>query len=417
MGVYNSKLGERKWLSVNADPQFNADGAVQQVVCTLTDISARKLIEAELKRASLAADTANAAKSRFLAAASHDLRQPLSALSLFVSVLRNKAGPDLQGLVGNFQDCVDSLDELLTDLLDISKLEAGAVFWRSANFSVDEFFLALQSVSLVRIQKKHLRMRTRHSDFVAYTDRTLLRRIVGNFVDNAIRYTNQGGVLIACRPHAGKQWIEVWDTGIGIPQDKLTVIFEEFSQLGDGARTQGSGLGLAIARQTANLLGLQIRVRSRLGRGSMFAIELPQGKLENLAPAPLEAASITKKFKIAVLDDNDRVGQAVKMMLEGVGHIVVAATKLSELLVKISTSRPDILVCDYRLTDGHTGFDAIAAVRSLLGPDFPAIIFTGDTDPTLIKSMSRQGVPVLYKPIRADALQAAICAAIESKLP
>lgn len=417
MGVYNPKTKGRNWLVVNADPEFNTDGTVQQVVCTFNDISARKLIEAELKRASLAAAAANAAKSRFLAAASHDLRQPLSALSLFVSVLRNKATPDLQGLVGNFQDCVDSLNELLTDLLDISKLEAGAVVWRSANFSMDEFFVALKSVFLVKAKRKHLQLRMRRSDFVAYTDRTLLRRIVGNFVDNAIRYTSKGGVLIACRRHAGKQWIEIWDTGMGIPQEKLGVIFEEFSQLGDGARTHGSGLGLAIARQTARLLGLQIRVQSRLGRGSMFAIELPQGNVQNAQEPLALAVSIAKKFRIAVLDDNERVVQALKMMLEGVGHSVVAVTTFGDLMAKISTTRPDILVCDYRLTDGHTGFDVIAAARSLLGADFPAIIFTGDTDPMLIQSMTTRGIPVLYKPIRTDALQEAICAAIERNLP
>ena len=417
MGVYNPKTKGRNWLSVNAEPHFTADGTLHQVVCTFHDISERKRIETELKYASLAAEAANAAKSRFLAAASHDLRQPLSALSLYVSVMRNRAKPELQGLVGNFEDCVENLNELLTDLLDISKLEAGAIDCRPTNLSVSEFFAALYSVFLGNAQGAHLQIRIRRTNFVAFTDATLLRRIVGNFVENAIRYTSKGGVLLTCRRRGGKQWIEVWDTGIGIPEDKLADIFEEFSQLGDGARTRGSGLGLAISRQMAKLLGLQIKVRSRLGRGSMFAIELPRGQLRTASKPLVLVTPINKKYKVAVLDDNRQLLQAFKMLLEGAGHSVVDATSLSELLVHLGNDRPDILVSDYRLTDGQTGFDAVAEVRSLWGADFPAIIITGDTNPRLIQSMAIQGIPVLYKPVRADALQAAIGAAIEGSAP
>ena len=413
MGVYNPKTQGRNWLSVDADPHFNPDGSLQQVVCTFNDISARKHIEAELKQASLAADAANSAKSRFLAAASHDLRQPLSALSLYVGVMRNKATPELQELVGNFQDCVGNMSELLTDLLDISKLEAGAIDCRPTVFSVSEFFAALRSVVSGNTQGAHLRIRIRPSNYVAFTDVTLLRRIVGNFVDNAIRFTNKGGILLACRRHAGKQWIEVWDTGIGIPEDKIVTIFEDFSQLGDGARTRGSGLGLAISRQMAALLGLQIRVRSRPGRGSVFAVELPQGHLQTAARPPALVNPTNRKLRVAILDDNRYVLQALKMMLEAAGHSVVDATSLSELLAHLPLSRPDILVTDYRLNGGHTGFDAIAEARSLWGTNFPAIIITGDTNPSLIQSMATQAVPVLYKPVCTDTLQRAISAAIE----
>jgi PAS domain S-box-containing protein len=415
MGVYNPKTKDRNWLLVNAHPHLHADGSVQQVVCTFHDIKVRKLIEGELKSASLAAEAANVAKSRFLAAASHDLRQPLAALSLFVSVLRNKSAPELQRLVGNIQDCVDSLSELLTDLLDISKLDAGAVISRPANFAVLEFFAALELIFQGSANSKKLQFRIRRPDFVACTDQRLLRRIVGNFLANAIRYTSTGGLLMACRRHAGKQWIEVWDTGMGIPADKMDIIFEEFSQLGEGARTQGSGLGLAIASRMARLMGLQIRLWSRVGRGSMFAIELPPGYLAPSAVGHGQISTADRKFRIALLDDNPRVLQALMMMLEGGGHSVVAATSLGELLERLRTGRPDILVSDYRLSDGQTGLDAIEAARSLLGADLPAIIVTADADPSLISSVSSQGIPVLCKPIRTDILQAAICAAIDRR--
>jgi CheY-like chemotaxis protein len=383
------------------------------VVCTFSDISERTFIENELKCARSVAEAASAAKSRFLAAASHDLRQPLSALSLFVGVLRSKTAPELQRLVGNIEDCVDSLSELLTDLLDISKLEAGAVVCRPSNFAVVEFFAELELVFLGSAHGKNLDLRIRRPNFVACADLQLLHRIVGNFLANAICYTSKGGALIACRRYGGKQWIEVWDTGIGIPDDKLDVIFEEFSQLGDGARTHGSGLGLAIASRMARAMGLQIRLNSRVGRGSMFAIELPQGYRTPTVAAHGQTTTAGKNYRIALLDDNSRVLLALATMLEGAGHHVVGATTLDELLGLLRSGSPDILVSDHRLSDGHTGFDAIKAARSQWGADLPAIILTGDTDPNLIRSMSSHDIPVLYKPIRADILQAAICAAID----
>jgi CheY-like chemotaxis protein len=321
----------------------------------------------------------------------------------------------LQRLVGNVQDCVDSLSELLTDLLDISKLEAGAVVCRPSNFAIDEFFAELELVFLGSAHGKNLDLRIHRSSFVACTDPQLLRRIVGNFLANAIRYTTKGGALMACRRHGNKQWIEVWDTGLGIPADKLDLIFEEFSQLGDGARTHGSGLGLAIANRMARAMGLQIRLRSRVGRGSVFAIELPQGYLTPTVAVHGEATTAGKKFRIALLDDNPRVLLALSTWLEGAGHRVVAAATLVELLDLLRTGRPDILISDHRLPDGHTGFDAIEAARSLWGGDLPALILTGDTAPGLIRSMSSPGIPVLYKPIRTDVLQAAICAAIDRR--
>lgn len=221
---------------------------------------------AELSAAKADAVKANDAKTRFLAAVSHDLRQPLSALSLYVGVLKRQVSPDCASLVENIDVCAQSLNGLLTDLLDVSKLEAGVVKANLSNFSINDLLARLVSIYSVEAQIKDLRLRFHapRSDIHINTDRELLQRILGNLISNAIRYTNKGGVLIAYRCHQGKQWIEVWDTGIGIADDKMGIIFEEFKQIDNETRSHGSGLGLAIVSKTAALLGLQIRVLSRL---------------------------------------------------------------------------------------------------------------------------------------------------------
>jgi diguanylate cyclase (GGDEF)-like protein/PAS domain S-box-containing protein len=233
----------------------------------------------DLALAKAAAETANVAKSNFLAAASHDLLQPLAALGLYMEVLKNKMSPPNEKLLTNMTNCVAALSELLPDLLDISKLEAGVVTAESSDFPVSDLLSRLVVVHTPQARNKGLRLRCRPSGLHAHTDPVLLKRILGNLIANAIRYTERGGVLIACRRHQGKTWIEIWDSGIGIPQDKTQEVFEEYRQLAPnnqsrGAGPVGSGLGLSIVAKMAALLGLEIRVQSRLGKGSMFAVEL-----------------------------------------------------------------------------------------------------------------------------------------------
>lgn len=394
--------GEQRWFETYKSPVV-VDGSVVGTVGFSRDITDRKSVEAALLEAKGEAERANRAKSRFLAAASHDLRQPLSALSLYVSVLQQKVEPDSRELVTNIQNCLDSLSELLSKLLDVSKLDAGVVMPKRIDFAVDYLLSTLVSVHAAEADLKGLRLRWRNSGTIAYTDQVLLRRILGNFLANAIRYTERGGVLIACRRRGGKNWVEVWDTGIGIPEDKIDVIFEEFSQLGDDARQRGSGLGLAIVAKTARLLNLEIRVRSQPGRGSMFAIELPLGRAA-LVAASVPAPRCARSVRIGLVEDNTELRDALVCALGNAGHEVVAAPDGATLFALLGEQRPDAVISDYRLAESETGFDVIQSARTKFGENLPALLITGDTDPALVRSMADRGIPVCYKPLQIGAL-------------
>ena len=211
---------------------------------------------------------------------------------------------------------------------------------------------------------------------------------------------------MGCRRHAGKTWVEIWDTGIGIPADKTGEIFGEFCQLGDGARNRGSGLGLAIVARTARLLGLEIRVRSRLGEGSLFAIEVPLGAAEDALLPPVAEHGGYRPLCVALVEDNVAVLEALVMGLEAAGNQVIAATTGVELQDKLRGVTPDILVSDYRLARGETGFDVINMVRNVFGGQLPALLLTGDTDPNLVRSMAERDIVILHKPVDLETLKA-----------
>lgn len=422
------KDGVSFWNELSISPVCDDQGELSHFIGITRDITENQRVYEELERhqhqleelveqrtaelgtARHQADAANNAKSRFLAAASHDLRQPLAALDLYVGVLKTRISPANLDLVSNIQSCVSSLGALLSDLLDVSKLEAGIVTPRLSDFAIDEVLDRIVLVNAGAAERKNLRLRLRRSGIVVRSDQQLLHRIIGNLVDNAVHHTERGGVLIACRSHAGKRWLEVWDTGTGIPEDKTTVIFEEFRQLGDDARNRGSGLGLAIVAKTAALLGLQIRLCSRLGRGSMFALELPQGSQQ----VPIQnnlTQHLPQPVRIALVEDNSEVRQALVMALQSAGHEVIATKTGKQLLEKLGNKAPDMIISDYRLAAAETGFHVISAIRAVFGEDLPALLITGDTDPSMVRNMADQGITVQYKPLQIDRLQAFIASA------
>lgn len=368
------------------------------------DITARKRAEEALKRAMAKAEHANEAKSRFLAAASHDLRQPLSALALYVGMLGSRLATEDAVLMRNMKDCLTSLNELLSNLLDLSMLEAGVTKPEIRDFPLSEMFSKAISIHAPEANMKGLMLRCAHTRIAARTDPVLFGRMLRNLVANAVRYTEQGGVLVGCRRRGGRLWVEVWDTGIGIPAEKTGEIFEEFKQLGNDERSRGkgSGLGLAIVAKTAALLGLEIRVRSVLGRGSMFAVEIPPGEATEVE---LPQQGACRPLWIGLVENDPAVLEALTRSLESIGHHVVDASSGDELLELLDGIPPDLVISDYRLNNGESGFGVVKRLRKLFERDVPALVITGDTDSMVMRHMAKEGIRVLHKPLELETLQ------------
>lgn len=392
-------------VSITIAPIRDVTGAVTGISRIARDVSERNKIRNDFKIARDQAERANNAKSRFLAAASHDLRQPLAALSIYVGALKGMTTPTGVPLLNNMANCVDSLSDLLCDLLDLSKLEAGVLIPDTRNFPLSELLQSLVAVHNPEAALKglHLRLRQPTDNLHVATDPVLFKRLLGNLLANAIRYTWRGGILIACRRSQGKMWLEVWDTGIGIPADKTGVIFEEFRQLDNDDKHRGSGLGLAIVAKTAALLDLQIRVRSRVGKGSMFAVEIPLG---SVSPEVRSYLPVFRPLHVALTEDNAEVREALILGLTAIGHRVTAAATGIELFEQLGQNAPDIVISDFRLGGGITGFDVIEDARALFGEELPALLITGDTNPEIMRSMADRGIIVQHKPVKIDTLQA-----------
>jgi PAS domain S-box-containing protein len=405
------KDGSYQWiLGRGSAVSRDADGRALRMIGTHKDISTRKAADQALLAAKAEAEAANNAKSRFLAAASHDLRQPLSAISLYVDVLKARMSPTDDKLLTQMSLCIGSLNTLLTDLLDISRLEAGVVTPAISDFPVADLLSRLVAVHAPAARANGLRLRCRPCGLYARTDPVLMARMLGNLIANAIRYTERGGVLIACRPHAGAMWIEVWDTGIGIAADKTQLIFEEYRQLapnhpGRGSGSIGSGLGLAIVAKSAALMGLRIRVQSRVGKGSLFAVELPLGAHSEVAKTD---PPLARYLRIALVDDSKSILDALGETLRSQRHQVIAASCGSELLGLLGGEAPDVVISDYRLLDGETGTDVIQATRQKFGDRLPALLITGDTAPEFLNRMAAQKITVQNKPLKLDVLLANI---------
>jgi PAS domain S-box-containing protein len=402
----------RSWVETYKSPLI-VDGKATGTVGFSREITKRKQHETDLLAAKADAETANRAKTQFLAAASHDLRQPIAALMLYVGILKSTLGRDRQPLVDNIQECLDSINTVLDDLLEVSKLDAGVIVPKLSDFAVDEMLNSLIPVYDSKAEDKGLRLRVRPSGIIARTDPKLLRRIIGNLIANAVRNTTRGGVLVGCRQHQGKYWIEVWDTGSGIPADKTAFIFEQFSQIAEDGIKKGSGLGLAIVAQSAKLLNLQIRLQSSLGHGSLFAIELPIGQPQGPEIAAETPINTKPRLRIALIEDNPMVLRSLTLSLELVGHQVIAASDGKSVIESLAGMAPDIVISDYRLEPPENGFEVIESLRNIYGASLPAMIITGDTDPALIRSMAGRGIAVHYKPLPIESLQTYISDAIE----
>ncbi|MDH3685001.1 MAG: ATP-binding protein [Myxococcales bacterium] len=358
------------------------------------------------------ADASNLAKSRFLASASHDLRQPLHALGLFSEALGQRASePAILPLVGRIQDTVSNLQEMMDGILDLSRLEAGRVEARIEDFALGPLLVRIEEEFGVQAESAGLRLRARATDAVVRSDRLLLTRILQNLVVNALRYTDRGGVLVGCRSRGDVVRIEVWDTGRGIPEEQLAGVFEEFRQLERDAREEGPGLGLglSIVDRLARLLGHEVEVKSTLGRGTRFSIRVPRGERVAAAmPQPAIAADRIAGSVVLIVDDETAILEGMRELVEPWGARVLAAASRDEALARAREMRPDVIVSDFRLGTEALGPAVISAVREEVGSPVPALIVTGDTSRVSLAELRGTGHPFLHKPVKPARLRAAL---------
>lgn len=374
-----------------------------------------ELVE-QLRAETLRAEEANRAKSVFLAAASHDLRQPLHALGLFIASLRRTPLDEGQtDLLTHMDGAARAAGEMLNTLLDFSRLEAGVIEANPQPFPLQPMLRKLEAEFAPQAEQKQLVFRLRDTPAICHTDPSLLELVLRNLIANAVRYTERGGLLIACRrPRAGLAVIEVWDTGIGIPSSQHEAIFQAFHQLGNPERDRrhGLGLGLAIVRQLARTMDLALSLASRPGRGSVFRVAIP---CHADAPSPPWPAAATtdqprdlQRLRVLVIDDDQTVLCAMRALLESWNCDCRTAESEAAAIDCLHDFEPAVIITDYRLRGHRTGHQALDAIRAFLQRRPPVILMTGDTAPDRLREAMAGGVRLLHKPISADTLLEAV---------
>jgi len=411
--------GKVSWQQWTERAVFDDDGRMVEIQGVGRDITATKKAEEMLAEAKDAAELASAAKSRFLAAASHDLRQPLQALAMFVNVLSERDLDDkAKQLINRISDCSDALERLLGSLLDISKLDAGLFVPQRRDFNLGAVLERLCSEIRPLAEEKGLRLNLVPCALLVDSDPGLLDRLLRNLLTNAVRHTETGKILVGCRRAGNNVRVEIWDTGVGIPDDQLDMIFEEFHQVGNPARDrrEGLGLGLAIVQRLSNLLDHPVDVRSWVGQGSRFAVSLPlageHAPAEMMLPAD-EHPDVTGAVVVGIDDEAD-IRDALGLLLTGWGYDAVVAGSAVEAIAKLEQERkkPELVVADYRLKLGHTGADAILAIRHVWGGDVPGFLLTGDTGPDRLREAAASGFEVMHKPIQPEKLRLMVAESI-----
>ena len=400
------------------------DGGRLLVAAALRDVTDRKRIQTELTRAREAADRANLAKSRFLATASHDLRQPLQTLSLLNGTLRRVVRDPVAGeAVAQQSQAIDAMSRLTNALLDISKLESGAIRPDPSDFAVAALFEEMRNEFASIAASKGLELRIEPAAPSAYSDPSLVGQIVRNLVSNAIKYTQRGWVRLRSTPSPGGVRLEVADSGIGIPADHLPFIYDEFYQVGVASNTsrEGYGLGLSIVHRLVRLLGIKLEVHSEVGRGSTFILEMPAGAAS--ARGGVATASATDRTdarpasaRILLVDDDAGVRSATAMLLRVEGFDVLCAASLAEVDTALRQNpRIDLVIADYHLQHGETGIQVIAAARGAVSQSLSAVLVSGDTSSTLRDVKPSDRLRVVSKPIQADELLSIISELLATK--
>ena len=409
------------WFIRRILPYRTNDNRVQGVVITFTDITERKNAAKALEAAKRQAELANVAKSRFLAAASHDLRQPLQTLVLLQALLAKTAEAEkAQKLVTRLDETVGAMSGMLNTLLDINQLEAGAVRPEIVDFPVNNLLASLRDEFTYHAQAQKLTLRVVSCGLSIRSDARLLEQMIRNLLSNALKYTKHGEILLGCRRHEGILSIEIWDTGVGIPDEKLQAVFEEYYQLDNAGleRSRGLGLGLTIVQQLGNLLGHRVRVRSNPGKGSVFAIDVglsPEGSttlLEHhrhgMDVALVE--DVRRTGQILIVEDDPEVRELLNLLLKDEGHRVLTAPDgiVALELVARGVVQPDLILADYNLPNGIDGLQVTAKLREKLHRAIPVIILTGDISTDTLRDIARQKCLQLNKPVKLQELTQAI---------
>ncbi|OYU04572.1 MAG: hybrid sensor histidine kinase/response regulator [Pseudomonas sp. PGPPP1] len=403
----NDELEQR--VAARTDELLEANLNLQQ------QIAQRERIEQDLRDARDAAQAANRSKDKYLAAASHDLLQPLNAARLLIATLRERTLPDVeQVLVERTHQALEGAEDLLTDLLDISRLDQAAVKPDVALYRLDEVFAPLVSEFQSVAQAAGLNLRVHTGSYAVSTDLRLLTRILRNFLSNACRYTDEGCVLMGARRRGDYLRLEVWDTGRGIAADRLEAIFLEFNQLdvGRAADRKGVGLGLAIVERIAEILGYPIAVRSWPGRGSMFSIEVP---LSDEMPLPISQLPVLPTTgnplpgrRLLVIDNEVSILDSMQALLGQWGCEVLTATDQAGALLALQGRAPELILADYHLDHGVVGCEVVKHLREHFGCKIPAVIITADRTDQCRRALRRLEAPLLNKPVKPGKLRAVL---------
>jgi signal transduction histidine kinase/CheY-like chemotaxis protein len=407
------QLGPR-WMAGRGRCIRDASGNPVRLIGLRIDVTDRRRAEEAMRAVRDEAERANADKSRFLAAASHDLRQPVQAASLFLGMLeRRNLDSETRDLVGMVASSLEGLRGMLNGLLEVARLEAGIVDPQLREFPIDDLLHRLGSEFEEQARAKRLWLQVPPAPLIVSSDPLLLELILRNLISNAIKYTERGGVTVECREQAGAALLEVTDTGRGIPKDKFVEIFEDFRQLDNPARdrARGFGLGLATVDRVARLLGYDIQIRSELGVGSVFSFRMPLGsdhgtdESARTDRAGAEPHGDLAGRSIIVVEDDPAILLALEMLLGDWGMGVHSAHSVEDVPVLLDRLRrpPDLLAVDYRLPNGTSGLDAVTIVHQRW--PVPAILMTGDTAPERLTEAKRSGYRLLHKPINPDDLR------------
>ena len=407
------------WFRRRILPYRTETHGVEGVVITFTDITKKRNAETVLEKAKADAEAADLAKSRFLAAASHDLRQPLQTLALLQGLLANAVvGDKAVGLVKRQDETLGVMSEMLDTLLDLNQIEAGVVKAEIRNCRIGSLLDGLCDEFTDLAKAKGLSLSVVPCSAMIRTDPKLLEQMLRNLVANALKYTDRGRVLLGCRRHGDALQIEVWDTGIGIPVGELQAVFNEYHQIGNEARERerGLGLGLSIVQRLADLVGHRVTVRSKPGKGSAFIIEVPRVDDAVLPrpsepPAAIEVAGIAvpsdgrQTGHILVVEDDPDVRDLLRQLLQDDGYQVELAHTGQGALDKVAGGSvcPDLVMADYNLPGGMTGLQVAVRLRESL-PDIPVIILTGDISTGVLEDVTHHGLMRLTKPVKPSEL-------------